>query len=77
VILNPKTGTSLVFQWLRLCTSDAKGEGSILGHGTKIPHTDWCSQKKKIKPKTYANVYLTKNSYPDYIKNFYKSTIKR
>ena len=31
----------------------------------------------KFKPKTYANVYLTKNSYPDYIKNSYKSTIKR
>lgn len=35
------------------------------------------AKKKKIKPKTYGNVYLTKNSYPDYIKNFYKSTIKR
>ena len=30
--------TSLVVQWLRLCTSTAGGTGSIPGLGTKIPH---------------------------------------
>ena len=30
--------TSLVVQWLRLCTSTAGGEGLIPGQGTKIPH---------------------------------------
>ena len=30
-------GTSLVVQWLRLCTSIARGTGSIPGRGTKIP----------------------------------------
>ena len=29
--------TSLVVQWLRLCTSTAGGMGSIPGWGTKIP----------------------------------------
>ena len=36
--------TSLVAQWLRFC---AGGMGSIPGQQTKIPHTLWCSQKKK------------------------------
>ena len=31
-------GTSLVVQWLRLCTSTAEGTVSIPGWGTKIPH---------------------------------------
>ena len=39
--------TSLVAQWLRFC---AGGMGSIPGQQTKIPHTLWCSQKKKKKP---------------------------
>ena len=30
-------GTFLVVQWLRLCTSKAKGMGLIPGQGTKIP----------------------------------------
>ena len=28
-------GTSLVVQWLRLCTPNARGPGSILGQGTR------------------------------------------
>ena len=40
-------GTSLVVQWLRLPASNAGGEGSIPGGGTKIPRAAWCSQKKK------------------------------
>ena len=31
-------GTSLVVQWLRLCTASAGGVGLIPGRGTKIPH---------------------------------------
>ena len=38
-------GTSLVVQWLRLCTPIAEGTGSIPGQGTKIPHG---VAKKKI-----------------------------
>ena len=36
-------------QWLRLCTSTARGAGLILGQETKIPHATQCSQKTKIK----------------------------
>ena len=32
-------------QWLRLCTFNAEGMGSIPGQGTKIPHVTWCGQK--------------------------------
>ena len=39
--------TSLGVQWLRLCTSNAGGAGSIPGWGTKIPHAVWCVQKQK------------------------------
>ena len=33
--LNPLLGTSLVVQWLRLCTPNAGGLGSIPGQGTR------------------------------------------
>ena len=33
-----KAGTSLVVQWLRLCTSTERGMGSIPSQGTKFPH---------------------------------------
>ena len=45
-IRNRNSGTPLVIQWLRLCISNAGGEGLILSQGTKIPHVEWCSQKK-------------------------------
>ena len=38
-------GTSLVVQWLRLCTSNAGGVGSISGWGTEIPYAAQCGQK--------------------------------
>ena len=38
-------GTSLAVQWLRLCTPNAGGTGSISGRGTKIPHATWRGQK--------------------------------
>ena len=34
-------GTSLVVQWLRLCTSSAEATGSNPGRGPKIPHVAW------------------------------------
>ena len=40
-------GTSLVVQWLRLCTSTAGGAGLIPGQGTVIPSAVHCGQKKK------------------------------
>ena len=44
-------GTSLVAQWLRLCTSNAWGAGSIPGGGTKILHDTQRGIKKKEKEK--------------------------
>ena len=52
VVFKKKTaGTSLAFQWLRLCASTTEAEGSIPGWETKIPHAAWSSQK--IKGKDY------------------------
>ena len=36
-------------QWLGLDTLTAKGLGSVLGWGTKIPQAAQCSQNKKIR----------------------------
>ena len=47
VIRNHDLGTSLAVQWLRLRASNAGGEGSIPGQGTKIPHAMWWGQKKQ------------------------------
>ena len=40
-------GNSLAVQWLSLQASNAGGEGSILGQGTKIPPAEWHGQKNK------------------------------
>ena len=40
-------GTSLVLQWLRLCTVSTGDEGSIPGGGTKIPQVLPNDEKKK------------------------------
>ena len=40
-------GASLAVQWLRFHASRARGMGSILGGGTKIPHACVVWQKKK------------------------------
>jgi len=37
--------TSLAVQWLRLCTSNVRGLGSILGEGTKISHALGATKK--------------------------------
>ena len=46
-------GNSLVVQWLGLCTLTAKGPGSILGRGTKIPQATW-QKKKTTKPEFFC-----------------------
>ena len=57
----PYPGTSLVVQWLRLCTSTKGGESSIPGWGTNIPHALWHSQnvinfKKEERKKPYPEI---------------------
>ena len=36
-----RTGASLLVQWLRLCTSHARGTGLIPAWGAKILHAAW------------------------------------
>ena len=45
-----KKTTSLVVEWLRLCTPTARGTGSISGWGTKVPQVMRCSQKREREP---------------------------
>ena len=54
--LKTQVRTSLVVQWLRLCTSNAGGAGLIPGQGTKIPHAVVCSKKKKKKTKLTSQI---------------------
>ena len=44
-------GTSLAVQWLKLCTSNAGGEGWILVQGIKIPYTHYLPSPSKKKKK--------------------------
>ena len=46
LFLRNNSGTSLVVQWLELCTSTAGGTGLMPGWGTEIPHATWCSRKE-------------------------------
>ena len=48
------TGTSSAVQWLRLCASTARGEGSTPGWRTKITCATWCGKKQN----------KTKSSWP-------------
>ena len=52
--------TSLEVQWLRFCTSPARGGVSIPHQGNKIPHAVQHSQKRKINLKKilYVCVYV-------------------
>ena len=45
------TWTSLVVQWLRLCSSTAGVMGLIPGRGTKILHVKWHGQTIEFKKK--------------------------
>ena len=42
-------GNFLVVQWVRICTSNAVGPGSILGQGTKIPRATTKSKHSQNK----------------------------
>ena len=46
VYLKYDAGTSLVVQWLGLCSSNAGGTGSIPGQGTSIPYAAWPKNPK-------------------------------
>ena len=64
-----------MFQWLRLCTANAGGVGSIPGLGTKIPHAMWNGQKAKLKKKSiydqeFAYLFLLPNSSSLCFQNF-------
>ena len=48
-------GTSLVVQWLRLCTYNAGCTGSVPDWGTKIPHASGHGQKKKRRRRRRKN----------------------
>ena len=60
-------GTSLVVQWLRLCTPSAGDTGSIPGWGTKILYVVGHKKKKKKERKKkqnpLQNVSLLGNRY--------------
>ena len=47
-------GTSLEVQWLRLCTSNAGGEGLIPSQGTRFPQATWCGQKHTKNPQNHG-----------------------
>ena len=52
---NMITGTSLVAQWLRACTSNAEDTGFISGQGTRIPQSSQPKSLKKKKATTKKN----------------------
>ena len=57
--ISDRDGTSLVVQWLRLCSSTSGGLGSIPGLGTNIWHATWHGpKKKKKKRKTSVITYV-------------------
>ena len=55
-------GSSLVVQWLRLCSSTAEGADWIPGQRTKILHGSQCGQKikRKIKKKSLRKFIVFK-----------------
>ena len=68
-------GNSLAVPWLGLCSFTAKGLGSILGQGTKIPQAPRYSQKTK-KPHTFlARTKKLKSLVPSTL-ILYESTLK-
>ena len=52
-------GTSLVFWWVRLCTPNGGGTGSIPDQGTNISHAVWHGkEKKKSSLRTFADILI-------------------
>ena len=64
------SGTSVLFQWLRLHAPTAGGLGSIPGQGTKIPHAVWCGQKNKMIE------HLCEQGSPLIKQNYFKNALK-
>ena len=60
------TGTSLVVQWLRLCTSNAGGWGSIPAPGTKIPQAE--TKGSQVTAKNPAATTKARNSQRNILK---------
>ena len=58
-------GTSLVVQWLRLCTSTAGGMSLIPGQGTKIPYAAGNGQKRN-KNKFKKTFIIFKTGLPEW-----------
>ena len=54
IFIKPKrnSGASLAVKGLRFCAATAGSAGVIPGQGTKIPHAEWCSKKKKSQIRT-------------------------
>ena len=48
--------TSLVVQWLRLCSSTVGASGSIRGLRTRILHAEWCAHTPPPPPKIKQNL---------------------
>ena len=61
-----ETETFLAVQWLRLCTSNVGGLGSIPGWGTKIPCAIWYSQKERKRKRNKDKDYFFENNIEVY-----------
>ena len=55
-----KIGTSLVVQWLIVCSSSAEGTGLIPGRGPKIPHAAWHG-KRRQKDQIWSRIQSVKS----------------
>ena len=55
-------GTSLVVQWLRLCSPNVGGTGSIPDQGTEILYVHGVTKKKKKKNVTLYSLVITRQS---------------
>ena len=54
-----KIGEFPAVQWLRLCASNARGLGSILGQGTKILHAVWCDKQQQQQQQQQHSILCT------------------
>ena len=54
-IKRENSGISLVAQWLRVHASTPGRVSSIPGWATKIPHSAWLKQQKKVKEREGEN----------------------
>ena len=57
-------GTSLVFQWLRLCTPNSGGPGSIPARGRKSHMLQLSIYMPQLSPGTHKYIYIYIYSFP-------------